>query len=712
MGTHRGVLTSMADAVDAEAHNLMRWPAILRQQLGNRLQFDEDVADALSIKDLFESARTGTPRAFRLSAPPRGYLDRGSASVLDAIGGPPTVYCCSLSAERLLLGGSDGSVRIVGTRDMQETTRVAAHEGFVFDVEWHPDGNRFVSCGRDGRVVMWSSSGPTPLWERNAGHGFTRACTIGPTGAWIATVGQDGTMRLWSTSSGDALGAVQCDRGDLSAVAASPAGDLLACGGDDAVVRIVSVRDSTIVVELSGHRARIAACAFTPDGRTLLSTGYDGSVLGWDLAAGANAPRTVARTTDPIACLAVEGSGESVVFGGEGLALLEAPVDGDGRSRRRALHGDEVMCCAVAPDGSAFSSGRAGVLHRSPPRRDDAEHLRSETGHDTEVTCCTISADGRQIASGEGQLTTGGLGGLEAYRVDASPEVRLWRRDGVLIHTLQGLQGRVTACRYDPTGRSLVTTDVHGHLSVWSTDPPNRVIDGEAWYGSIDDIEFSGDGRWLALTVGLAQGAWIRIHDLAVPQLDLSETGAVVRLSERLRLRGTARTSGEYTVCAFSLTDLVAGTTDGSVLLWRPPWSQPVIERAHPGRGKVTSIAVTTDGSSVVAGFEDGTVVGLSPDPLMTVADLRLHEGPVASCRFTEGGETLMTAGADATVRLWDWPSGLEVGLLPLNGRASSVDVTASEPRGCAGTTSGALYVFHVLERADGPASAPRRDRQ
>lgn len=111
---------------------------------------------------------------------------------------------------------------------------------------------------------------------------------------------------------------------------------------------------------------------------------------------------------------------------------------------------------------------------------------------------------------------------------------------------------------------------------------------------------------------------------------------------------------------------LAAGGLDGAVSLWDMGAGVKLAtlrnrEHLRTGHGSLTaSLAFSADGAWLAAGHLDGAVY------LWEVAtglelDVRLrHDGAVTGLAFEPGGNTLITAGADATVRFYELPALLK----------------------------------------------------
>lgn len=85
-----------------------------------------------------------------------------------------------------------------------------------------------------------------------------------------------------------------------------------------------------------------------------------------------------------------------------------------------------------------------------------------------------------------------------------------------------------------------------------------------------------------------------------------------------------------------------------------PELLTPTLERTYRGhRAAVLSVGLSPT-QQVAAGAADGAVLVWQAKPGLSALRFLGHRGPVHTVRFCASGRYLATAGADATVRLWE----------------------------------------------------------
>lgn len=91
------------------------------------------------------------------------------------------------------------------------------------------------------------------------------------------------------------------------------------------------------------------------------------------------------------------------------------------------------------------------------------------------------------------------------------------------------------------------------------------------------------------------------------------------------------------------------------------PAHEVIDEKMHPKFPLQGPVALSPDGTTLVAGGGDGAVKLLDLNTRKERATLKGHAGPVLSLAFSKDGKLLVSGGVDQTVRLWRAASDEEV---------------------------------------------------
>ncbi|MEH2422150.1 MAG: caspase family protein [Nostoc sp.] len=99
---------------------------------------------------------------------------------------------------------------------------------------------------------------------------------------------------------------------------------------------------------------------------------------------------------------------------------------------------------------------------------------------------------------------------------------------------------------------------------------------------------------------------------------------------------------------------IVSGGGDGTVRLWNFQ-GQPLAEPFRGHQREVYSVAISPDGQTIISGGEDGTVRLWNFQGQPLAEPFRGHQREVYSVAISPDGQTIVSGGGDGTVRLWNF---------------------------------------------------------
>ncbi|MBW4573723.1 MAG: caspase family protein [Aphanothece sp. CMT-3BRIN-NPC111] len=293
-------------------------------------------------------------------------------------------------------------------------------------------------------------------------------------------------------------------------------------------------------------------------------------------------------------------------------STLQQSVYNTQERNRLQGHTEKVNSVSFSPDGqliaSASDDGTIKIWSR------EGSLLHSLTGHTDRVTSVTFSPDGKTIASASADKT-----------------IKFWRTNGTLIKSLIGHNDWVNSVIFTPDGKTIASASRDQTVKLWRADGTIiKTFNGHS--GWVNAVIFSPDGKTIAsasedktIKLWSINGVLIRTisgHGDRVNSITFSPDSKTI-----------ASASGDKTVKLWSVTDGTAQTFDG-----------------HGDR--INSVNFSPDGKTLVSASADGTLNFWSQDGSL-LKTVNGQKAEVLSVSFSPNGKILASASADKTVRLW-----------------------------------------------------------
>jgi WD40 repeat protein len=157
-----------------------------------------------------------------------------------------------------------------------------SHHGFVYSVQFSPDGKILASGGADHRIRLWNTDTGKIIYTLDGHLESVMAIQFMPNGKILVSAGADLTIRFWDLERKQLLKTIETHEQTIHALAISRDGQLIVSGSSDRTVRFRQLGTS-VQHTLQGHKDGVLTVAISPDSKTIASGSMDGILNLWDV---------------------------------------------------------------------------------------------------------------------------------------------------------------------------------------------------------------------------------------------------------------------------------------------------------------------------------------------------------------------------------------------------------------------------------------------
>jgi WD40 repeat protein len=492
------------------------------------------------------------------------------------------------------------------------------HSGNIWSIAFSPDSKLLVSGGSDGKVIVWRVEKPDkPVPQVIYG------VSASPNGAESSdTTPEPNPVRSVAFNADGSLLAAGCANGNV----------LIWERKDDGWVQFDNFPAHIAVEqEKKPPSLQITGVAFHPKENNLLAiASKDWTVVLRDVIGKKNLARGKHRD-----------SLTAVAFSLHGEAFVTASQDGTLRLWKIPKSIQSL------PPGVAENS--SPVIEKVP----DLEGIGPPfTGHVGWVLAVAYSGDGRTVASG----------GIDR-------EAILWDTQYYLPDTANAVQTQEDFVMALSPGGKYECTGYHSGAIVCRDRVTGAITYPVTHTGSVGNLDFSRDGRFLLSTGRGASSGKITVTDLASPRSSPVSLEITTAISF-----AALNPDGQKVAVALD---------GGEIFLWdvtSPKWIEPPL--LGLGDTSVYAVAFSRDGKRLAAGGDNQYVLAWDVDaPAHATPFADVHNGSIRTAVFSPDGSILATGSGDNTVLLWNPATGKQLGP-PLTAHRGPVIALAFSPDG------------------------------
>jgi WD40 repeat protein/class 3 adenylate cyclase len=537
-----------------------------------------------------------------------------------------------------------------GTIDLRDETTGdsvrswVGHDVDVNDVKFSSDGSILATAGDDGLLKMWDPDTGEEIATVSGTPGGAVGQSFDADGALVAAAWPDeGVVRVAEATTGKIVRTFVGFDTFVFDTALSPDGRRLAVADADAdFVSVFDVRTGDLVFELPRHTFAADSVAWSPDGRWIATGSADTSVRVWDAATGTLEERLLGHAG---VITSVDWSPDSrrIVSGGsDGTARVwelelhptRGTVEVEGRQAflLSAQQTQSAVYAAFSPDGQRVITGDVGIAAVKIwdlSLEGDAEVANVPTDESAPVDVAFLP-DGEIVASH-------GDGSVAVWNVDRPTE------PVTTLGPAGGSEDPVLLIAASPEGDLVAfVRNASPVVAVWNVETSRLAFDYDTESEPITSIDWSGDGRYLAL------GS----YDGSVHVLDADDEGRRVFVGHEPSphyVQAVAFSPDGRTIAASTFNREQPDTNHMSIWDWK---AEKVLHKI--GSVSVRSLAYDAAGERLALGFSDGKVEIRDASTGDIERSFGAGSVTVMNVVFSPDGELLATSGEDGAVRVFD----------------------------------------------------------
>lgn len=337
---------------------------------------------------------------------------------------------------------------------------------------------------------------------------------------------------------------------------------------------------------------------------------------------------------------------------------------------------------------------------------DDGELIQTFYGHSDYISDVEFSPDGSYLVTSSLDET-----------------IKIWDLEGgYVIKTLIDHGDRVQNIAFDKSGDLLASSSTDGAVLIWNTASWIQQTEIRGHAASVLGLLFAPAGETLITT---GQDRVIKVWDVNSGEelLELagqSDSAAGLSISDQGGTLAASSTSGSIIfwdlLPASESTPLIVSGGSGS-LDFHPEGSLLAVPLSDPGRlvlfdvnsGETvfearsendlgyTDAVFRPSGSMLAAGKEDGEVELWDLDLGDKAHSLDFLDNHVNQVVFSSDGETLIIAGEDFSVLIWNLPQERVVQEIEIGSSARTIALSPDNAKLAVGTDTGLIYVYDLL---------------
>jgi WD40 repeat protein len=571
---------------------------------------------------------------------------------------------------------------------IKERNQLDGHTDRVLSVDFSSDGT-IATGSTDKTVILWDSTGK-PRGKPLQHEASVRSVSFSPDGKTIVTGSGDGKVMLWDTDTSKMQRLLPAHNDSISSVKFSHDGKIIVSASADGEIKLWDSNGNPMR-SIPKASTLITSAIFSPDNRFVATAGNDGKVVIIDISS-----RKVVREIKPqnfsslVKCISFSKDGKLVAGYDNNQIKLWNPLGKEiSKDRQFKGHSDGINSISFSPYGNTIASASEdGTIKLWDINGTELQTFKL----DTPIKSLSFSSDGKMLVSGGND-----------------PTVRLWDLEGVTKPNKLG----IGSFNFNFDGTQIVSaSNDDGIVTLWNFDKQGNLAkifasDKAKAAPNSTIVDFSPDGRMIAFAINYSDAkdngeATIYLRDIKESYL---QTLPTIKNASITSLRMSP--DGKNILIALATSDdrrpvqLLSRNLKAEVnsVLVLDKDSKQLLYTLKGHSAPIQKISFSPDGQTIATASADKTVKLWRSSDKIPIRTHIGHINTVFDVKFSPDGQTIATASGDNTVKLWrssDWKE-----IATLRGHKDSVYSVSFSPDGKILASAGADREIRIWDLKD-----------
>jgi WD40 repeat protein len=449
---------------------------------------------------------------------------------------------------------------------------------------------------------------------------------------------------------------------DVWDVSFDPSGDRIVSASEDRTLKLWR-RDGELLANLVGHGGKVRDVSFSPLGNLIASASEDRTVRLWE--PDGTLVTTLKGHRDYVLAVCFSPDGQTIVSAGYDRAIKIWGLDGTLHNTLEG-HEDVIWDLSFHPDGHRIASASEDGTVRLWTVAGEELPIFSNEGD--KFFSVSFSPDGTKIAAaGErtevniwylnGELFSTLRGhqdkvycvafsadGTKVATASEDKSVRMWSPEGEEIDNFKGHANEALCVRFHPQGNFLASGGGDNSIRLWTLEP-GEDSSPEGHDKAVLNAIFSPDGECIA---SCSNDHFVKLWDLQGNLLrnfkgDNGHSDTVRDVCFQPKLQPGQHENDRL---------LISAGDDETIKLWLRNQRSPLATLKHGA--KVRAVNFNPDGNLFVSAGAEATLKLWDFEGNLVTSGFEGHQDWILDAGFSPDGSFIGSASADGTLRLWN----------------------------------------------------------